>query len=378
MSSIYFHIPFCKQACIYCNFHFSTVLKSENELVDAMMKELDLQKNFFRDGKSTPDIKTLYFGGGTPSLLPVSTISKFLEKANGLFHLSPHAEITLEANPDDLDKEKLKSLKEAGINRLSIGIQSFFDEDLQWMNRAHNGAQALQCIEDAREAGFDHLSADLIFGMPALTDKRLEENIAQMTALAIPHLSCYALTLEPHTPLDHFIKNKKDPPLSEVQAARQFEIVMNMLQAAGYEQYEISNFAKPGMRSQHNSSYWKGESYLGIGPSAHSFTGRSRHWNVANNAKYIRSLEQNIIPWEEEILTDSMQLNEYIMTSLRRVEGCDLNIVSEKWGKAESKRLKAEGEKFILMEQMILKNNHLILTLKGKLFADGIASELFR
>lgn len=378
MSGIYFHIPFCKQACIYCNFHFSTLLKNENELVRAMMKELELQKSFFTDGKSVPEIKTLYFGGGTPSLLPVSMISKFLEKAGSLFNVSSHAEITLEANPDDLDKEKLLSLKKAGINRLSIGVQSFFDEDLKWMNRAHNAAQALLCIKDVREAGFDNFSADLIFAMPTLKDKRLEENIAQMISLGIPHLSCYALTLEPHTPLDHFIKNKRYPPLSEDRAAKQFEIVMGMLQTAGYEQYEISNFAKSGMRSQHNSSYWKGEAYLGIGPSAHSFTGKTRHWNVANNAKYIRALDNGIIPFEKEILTPAMQLNEYIMTSLRKVEGCDLNIVSEKWGEAESKRLKAESKKIILKGQMLLQNDCLILTHKGKLFADGIASELFR
>lgn len=379
MAGIYFHIPYCKQACIYCNFHFSTSLKSKAALVSALGKEMELQKDFFVEDqkKSDPVIQTVYFGGGTPSLLSAEEIVSLLRKTGQLFSLASDAEVTLEGNPDDLDKEKLQSLKKAGINRLSIGIQSFFDEDLQWMNRAHNANQALQCIQDVRETGFLNFSADLIYGTPTLTDKRWQENMDQMIAMQVPHLSCYALTLEPHTPLEHFIRHKKYPPLDEIQSARQFEMLMESLEAAGYTQYEISNFALPRQQSKHNSNYWKGIPYLGIGPSAHSFTGKTRQWNVANNALYIRAIEEDKIPSEKEILSPVMQLNEYIMTSLRTTEGCRLDVVEAKWGNKQSQRLEIESEKFISDGQMILQSNHLVLTRKGKLFTDRIASELF-
>lgn len=349
----------------------------------ALLKELTLQKDFFANNapnRSSREhlIETIYFGGGTPSLLAKRETDNLLNEIYKYFTVTDNCEITLEANPDDITFLKAREWLQSGINRLSIGVQSFFDEELHWMNRAHDAAQATQSIADVREAGFENFSTDLIFGLPMQTDERWIENITKMTEMEIPHLSCYALTVEPKTPLDHFIKQKKYPPVNEEQTARQFDILMKQLFSAGYEHYEISNFAKPGMRSKHNSHYWQGALYLGIGPAAHSYTGKTRQWNVANNALYIKSIKENKIPYEEETLTLEMQWNEYIMTSLRTMEGCDLNFITDKWGKEENEKLQTASKKFILPGQMILQHDHLILTDKGRLFADGIASELFR
>jgi oxygen-independent coproporphyrinogen-3 oxidase len=351
--------------------------------MDALLKETGLQRDFFIQNPSTGPlqnqvIETIYFGGGTPSLLNAKEAGLLLNQIDRYFTVSEDCEITLEANPDDITFIKAGEWLRAGINRLSIGIQSFFDEDLAWMNRAHDARQAMQCIEDIRQAGFENFSADLIFGMPTLADDRWENNIARMLTLGVPHLSCYALTVEPRTALDHFIREKKYLPVSEEQTARQFEMLMERLAAAGYAHYEISNFALPGRRSKHNSNYWQGTPYLGIGPSAHSYSGKTRRWNAANNALYIKSIHENKIPAEEETLSPVMQWNEYLMTSLRTMEGCDLDAIEEKWGKAETEKLKAESEKFRTAGQMILQDQRLILTNKGKLFADGIAAELFR
>ncbi len=373
MAGIYIHIPFCKQACIYCNFYFSTLLKNKEVVLDAIESELEMQADYFPDNR----LDTLYFGGGTPSLLTGREIEKLIKKTDSVFHLNREAEITLEANPDDLSPEKQKELKAAGINRLSIGIQSFFDEDLRWMNRAHNARQASKCLEDAYNTGFKNFSADLIFGIPGLTDKRWRQNIDKMIAFEVPHLSCYALTLEAKTPLAAAIRKKKIPPLDEEQAARQFEILMEKLSAAGYEQYEISNFSKPGMRARHNSSYWKGIPYLGIGPAAHSYKPFIRQWNVANNTLYIKNIKSGYLPCEKEELTPIMQFNEYIMTSLRTMEGCDGQHVKTHFGYVIYENLVKNCLPFIQSGMMRQNDFQFTLTQKGKLFADGISSNLF-
>lgn len=351
-------------------------------MLQSIRKEIRIQRNFFKNTHPQhPDstlIQTIYFGGGTPSLMEAEDIDRLLSEIHQCFGVAESCEITLEANPDDVSPQKLCLWKQSGINRFSLGVQSFFDEDLVWMNRSHNAARALQSVFDIQAAGFSNFSADLIFGIPRQSDEQWKQNIEKMIRLQIPHLSCYALTAEPKTALYQFIKKKKYPPLDEEQSARQYEILMDMLIQAGYEHYEISNFAKPGFRSRHNSNYWKGIPYLGIGPSAHSFTGDSRRWNVSNNAMYITSIQQGIIPAETEYLTPAMQWNEYLMTSLRTMEGCDLNYILSTFGKEETEKLKIRSQKFLDMKEMILQNNYLILTRKGKLFADGIAAELFK
>lgn len=383
MAGIYIHIPFCKQACYYCNFHFSTSLKLKEDFLQALLKEITFQSPF-RDAFYEPagylgrdKIRTLYFGGGTPSLLSVTELRMIMDKICSSFTVEEGAEITVEVNPDDLPAGKLTGFREAGVNRLSIGVQSFFDEDLRWMNRAHSAEQAMQCVRLARESGLENISADLIYGVPGLTDDKWKSNVERAVELEIPHLSCYALTVEPGTALEKFIRDKTSPPVDPDKAARQFELLSGWLEGAGYEHYEISNFARPGRRSQHNTSYWKGEPYLGLGPSAHSFNGYSRQWNISNNALYIQSIERGIIPFEIEVLTPSQQLNEYIMISLRTMEGCDLDRVKEKWGEVESRGLREKSEAFILNGYMKTGGQRLILTPSGMLLADGIAAELF-
>jgi|SRR5690625_4654706 len=375
MAGVYIHIPFCKQACIYCAFHFSTLLKSKADLVDALCTEMELRKDYL---PQKTGIDTLYFGGGTPSLLSPEELQKLIEKANDLFHLEDNAELTLEGNPDDLNIEKLRDLRSIGINRLSIGIQSFFDLHLQWMNRAHNAEEAISCVHNAYAAGFNNFSIDLIFGFPGLTDRQWRQNIDRVTAMDVPHVSCYALTREPKTVLDHYIKKKKVPPLDEEQAARQYEILMNKLDAAGYELYEISNFSKPSMRARHNSNYWKSIPYLGIGPGAHSFRPGERQWNVSNNALYIESINKKEVPFEKETLSSEMQWDEYIMTGLRTIEGCDLEYISTRFGEGDKQWLLEKSQSFQEIGQLQITGHHIAVTRKGRLFADGIAAALFK
>jgi len=299
-----------------------------------------------------------------------------IDNLHSLFLVAEDAEITLEANPDDINTEKLISWKSVGINRLSIGVQSFFEEDLAWMNRAHNAQQALQCIQLAKEEGFDNITIDLIYGTPTLTDEKWKQNVETALSLNISHLSCYALTVEPKTALDKMIALGKKENVDAEKQSSHFELLMNWMNDAGYEHYEISNFEKPNYRSKHNSSYWQGKSYLGLGPSAHSFNGSSRQWNISNNALYIQSIEQGIVPFEEEQLTSTQQLNEYIMTSLRTIEGLSLQTVKEKWADQVGEILSL-AKKFIQQQLVFEKNHHLILTQQGKLFADGIAADLF-
>jgi len=374
MAGVYIHIPFCKQACHYCNFHFSTLLNGKNEFLAALLKEIDLRKSYLEDEK----IETIYFGGGTPSLLSAEEINSILEKLQGTFEISADAELTLEANPDDLTIDSLSKLKEAGINRLSIGIQSFFEEDLKWMNRAHSAEQALECINDARAMGFNNLSIDLIYGAPTVTDDKWKKNVDLALELKIPHLSCYALTVEPRTALDSMIKKNKVQDIDPDIQARQFLQLIKWLGDAGYEHYEISNFAMPGQRSRHNSSYWQGKKYLGLGPSAHSFNGHSREWNVSNNALYAKSVQEGVVPSTSEELTFTQQLNEYIMTSIRTSEGTNLELIRERFGENAAIEMGKKTDQYIKRELAYQKGKSIILTTEGKLFADRIAAELFR
>ncbi|MEV4882372.1 radical SAM family heme chaperone HemW [Chitinophaga ginsengisegetis] len=373
MAGIYLHIPFCKQACYYCNFHFSTSLLQQEAMVNSIVQEITLQKDYL----AQEPVHTIYFGGGTPSLLKEQELTALLLHLRATFTVAADAEITLEANPDDLTAEKLVQLKAAGINRLSIGVQSFHEEDLTWMNRAHNSRQALDCIKQAQDLGFQNITIDLIYGGPTLTNEGWEQNVKQAIALGVPHLSCYALTVEPGTALDHFIKKKKMAATDPDKAAQHFEMLMEWLGAAGYEHYEISNFALPGWHSRHNSSYWQGKPYLGLGPSAHSFNGTSRQWNIANNAQYIKSIAAGTVPFEIESLTTAMQFNEYIMTSLRTSAGCNLEWVAEKFGTDHTIHLLAHSEPYIKMGRIERVGEALRLTKAGRLFADGIAGELF-
>lgn len=374
MAGIYLHIPFCKQACNYCNFHFSTSLQYKNEMIAAMVKEIFIAPVA---ASGNENIDTVYFGGGTPSLLTVDDLLLIFDALKNKFLISGTAEITLEANPDDITAEKLLQWKHAGINRLSVGVQSFAEEELLWMNRAHTATQSLQCIDAIIEAGFTNFSIDLIYGSPLLGDEGWKKNVSIVIEKNIPHVSCYALTVEPNTALQKQITQHKKQPVDPEKQAAQFLLLMDWMQHAGYNHYEISNFAKPTMQSKHNSSYWQRKNYFGFGPSAHSFTGKSRRWNVANNALYIQSLKNNIIPFEEEILTPTQQLNEYIMTSLRTMEGLDFAIVTQNFGKEFTDKLLAASSKYTKTGKIKIEQNKIILTKEGKLFADGIAADLF-
>ena len=373
MAGIYVHVPFCKKACHYCNFHFSVSLKTKNDFIAALLKEIPLQQNYLQQ----ETITSIYLGGGTPSLLEQIDLAGLFSRLRQQFTISETAELTLEANPDDITAEKLWIWQQVGINRLSIGIQSFFDQDLQWMNRAHNAAQAKDCIMLAQQAGFSNLSIDLIYGTPGLTDDQWRQNVDTALALNIPHLSCYALTVETGTALQKMISQQKKEAVDAEKQARHFLLLMDWLQEAGYEHYEISNFAQPNSRSRHNSAYWAGEKYLGLGPSAHSFDGSSRQWNIANNALYIQSLENNTVPFEKELLTPVQRLNEHIMISLRTQEGLNLTDTAIQFGEQVGEQLKRRSDKYISTGKLMLVGQSIQLTREGKLFADGIAADLF-
>jgi oxygen-independent coproporphyrinogen III oxidase len=373
VAGIYIHIPFCRRACHYCNFHFSTSLKGKNDFLEALLKEVVLQEDYLSGSR----VETIYFGGGTPSLLDGGELQSILSALHQHFDVMADAEVTLEANPDDITTEKLSHWKNAGVNRLSIGVQSFFEDDLRWMNRAHSAQQAKDSIKLSQDMGFSNLTIDLIYGTPTLTDKNWNTNMETAIDLGVPHLSCYALTVEEGTALEVMIKKNKVAATDTEVQARQFTQLMNRLQAEGYEHYEISNFALPGKRSRHNSSYWSGKKYLGLGPSAHSFNGVSRQWNVAGNALYVHALKRNELPFEKEELTDRQRFNEYIMTSLRTMEGLDLGFVIKHFGEEKVSLLQSESRKYMDTGKLLLSENHLQLTNEGKLFADGIAADLF-
>lgn len=373
MSGVYLHIPFCKKACNYCNFHFSTNQQKMEDLVQVLAEEIKMQQHYLSD-----TVETIYFGGGTPSLLKPVQINLLLNTIKENFSVNPAAEITLEANPDDINLEALKEWKNLGISRLSIGVQSFQEADLQWMGRAHNALQAKDCIQQAQKAGITNLSIDLIYGGPSLSHENWELNLKSAIDLGVPHLSCYALTVEPKTALALKINRQELPEIDNQHQSEQFSILQSITANAGYEQYEISNFALSGKRSKHNSSYWSGAHYLGLGPSAHSFNGISRQWNISNNSLYIQSIKKGDLPFEIEVLTPVQQVNEYIMTALRTVEGISAEKLDSIAQQPIFTELVTAAQKYIQQGLMECSNEYLRICPQGKFMADGIAAELFR
>ncbi len=372
MSGIYIHIPFCKQACHYCDFHFSTRMMKKEIMVNALCKELELRKKEFEDEL----VATIYFGGGTPSVLETEEIDCIIKAVYDNYTVAVSPEITLEANPDDLSEEKLVALSRSPINRLSIGIQSFFEEDLKLMNRAHNAKEAEDCIALASRY-FDNISIDLIYGMPNMTNERWKENITKALTFKIPHISSYALTVEPNTALASFVKKGLVRPVEDEIAQEHFNILNETLSNAGYSCYEISNFGKSGYFSKNNSAYWQQKKYLGIGPSAHSFNGVSRGWNINNNPKYLKAIEQGELPMEVEVLSTTDKYNEYIMTGLRTIWGVSLSRIAAEYGNNYKDYLMLQAEKHVEGHLLYLDGDVLLATKKGKFLADGIAADLF-
>ena len=373
MAGIYIHIPFCKQKCHYCNFFSLASRNSKAAFLSALHQEIDLQAVQLH---GLP-VKTIYFGGGTPSLLEPYEIRQIISKIVRQYSVHPAVEITLEANPDDLSMEKLTCLQGAGINRLSIGIQSFAEPDLQYLNRAHTAAQAFNCIANAQKAGFVNISIDLIYGIPGASDKLWEQNISTAIKLGIPHISAYALTVEQGTALALLIKKGKMEKPSDERASDHFNLLVEKMEDAGYLHYEISNFAREGSFSKHNSGYWKGEYYLGLGPSAHSYNGQSRRWNCSSLTQYIEGINLQQPCFEEEYLTPGQKYNEFVMTSLRTQWGCDTECVKREFGPALYLHLMREAELQMKKANIRIEGGVLFLTTQGKFLADGIISELF-
>lgn len=372
MSGIYIHIPFCKQACHYCDFHFSTSMKKKEEMVMALTKELELRRNEFQN----ESIATIYFGGGTPSRLSIADLRFLITTIYEYYTVIENPEITLEANPDDLSEYYLLELKTLGVNRLSIGIQSFFEDDLQLMNRAHNSVEAKNCLEIANRY-FDNISLDLIYGIPGMTNERWLQNIETALSFGIPHISCYALTVEPKTALNKLIQTGKVALPNDEVAQEHFMILVETLENKGFVHYELSNFGKENYFSQNNSAYWLGKKYLGIGPSAHSYNGFSRSWNVANNTLYLKAIQNDELPNEVEKLTMEDRYNEYIMTGLRTIWGVSLVRIEKEFGLDFLHYLKQQSLKFIDDGLLSISDDLLKPTLKGKFLTDGIASDLF-
>ncbi len=371
MAGIYIHIPFCKQACNYCNFYFSTSLGNKDRYIDALLHEIELSKDYLQG----EPIETLYFGGGTPSHLPVNDLLMIVKKLDSVFGFNNLEEFTLEANPDDLTSEKLKELKklqQLGLNRFSIGIQSFFDEDLKYMNRAHNSEEALAAVKSVQDSGFEDITIDLIYGTPTMDDERWYRNLETAFSLSVQHISSYALTVEPQTNLERKIKKGVRLPVNEQHSAKQFDVLMTEMKRNGYEQYEISNFAKREKYARHNTSYWLGKKYLGLGPSAHSYNGVARRWNVANNINYITSLEKGVLNFEEELLTEHQRINERIMTGLRTMWGVNLREFARDKMDIIMTNLKAVDTNCYQLHVDVLTLTH-----DGKFFADAIAAQLF-
>ena len=374
MPGIYIHIPYCKQKCHYCNFYSFASSQYREIFVGSLLDEIDQRHTYLED----KNISTIYFGGGTPSILSVEEINQILAKIYSLFTVSEQAEITLEANPDDLTNEKLKDLKEnTRINRLSMGVQSFFDDDLHYLNRVHNAGSARKSIELALDNGFNNMTIDLIYGIPTLTEKKWRENLDIFYSYQLPHLSSYSLTVEPKTALHTLIRKGRMKNIDEEQSIRDFKILLESTTEKGFVHYEISNFAKEGYYSKHNSIYWLGGHYVGFGPSAHSFNGTSRQWNVSNMKQYTSPEKIDHIVAEKEILTTIQQFNEYVMTSLRTSWGCDVEHIQNVFGKQFADHLNQKITPFVRENKVERILNNYFLTDFGKLFADGIAAELF-
>jgi oxygen-independent coproporphyrinogen-3 oxidase len=373
MAGIYLHIPFCKQACHYCDFHFSTSLKLRQPLLEALAHEMVDRKKEWVFG----DVHTIYLGGGTPSILEVDELKRLLELIYLHYPVASDVEITLEANPDDLTVKKIKALQGTEINRLSIGIQSFFDEDLHYMNRAHSASEAETSIKASQDAGFENLTIDLIYGTPTLTHERWISNLRKSISFLVPHLSCYALTVEEKTPLAGLIKKKKREEVNETNVTDHFFTMAQMLTQEGFEHYEISNFAKKTFRSQHNAAYWSGQPYLGFGPGAHSFNGfEKRRWNVSNNPNYIRQVTESSTYFEEEMLDEKQRVNEFLMTRIRLLEGVSMDEMLRLFGKTYCDSVFQVADTWN-KNWYHWQNNSLILTLEGKIISDQLASDLF-
>lgn len=374
MSGIYIHVPFCKSKCAYCNFFSLVSEKKINDYVNSLKREIVSRKDYLGGEK----VKTIYFGGGTPSLLPTKYIDEILKDLNNNFDLVSNPEITLEANPDTIDKEQLFEMKSLGINRISVGIQSFHDDDLKYLDRKHDSKHALQIIDDLKCVGFEKLTLDLIYGIPTLTEEKWNKNLDIFFSTGISHLSAYALTVEPKTILGQRIEKGDLQDVSEEETIRHYEILVDRTKENGFEHYEISNFAKPDCRSQHNSIYWNDEKYLGLGPSAHSYDGSSRQWNVSNLTKYIQLIDSDAEScYEKEVLSTEDKFNEYVMTSLRTSWGCDIEKISAKYGSSYSEHFFKNVKKYLESGEMLKDFNTYRLTDEGMLFADGIASDLF-
>jgi oxygen-independent coproporphyrinogen-3 oxidase len=372
MSGIYIHIPFCKQACHYCDFHFSTNLKKKDEMVLALAKEIELRKNEFKD----EIVETIYFGGGTPSILQIADLRFLIDEVYRNYKVVENPEITVEANPDDLTENRIIELSKNRVNRLSIGIQSFFEDDLKMMNRAHNVEEAKKCLEIATQY-FDNISIDLIYGVPEMSNEKWLQNIETALSFGVPHISSYALTVEPKTALHSFIQKGIIPQPDDEVAQEHFHILVDKLSENGFIHYELSNFGKENYFSKNNSSYWLGKKYIGIGPSAHSYDGKNRGWNVSNNSLYIKSIQENKLPIEIETLTKTDRYNEYIMTGLRTIWGVSLERVEQEFGKTYLDYLNRQAAKFIEDHLLFVDDNILRITKKGKFLSDGIASDLF-
>lgn len=372
MSGIYIHIPFCKQACYYCDFHFSTSLKKKDQLISALAKELQLRKDEFKG----TTVETIYFGGGTPSLLSIEELQFLIDTVYKNYAVVTSPEITIEANPDDLSQGKIIELSQSPINRLSIGIQSFHEKDLKLMNRAHNAEEAKKCLEIATQY-FDNISLDLIYGIPNSTSQEWLANIETALSFGVPHISSYALTVEPKTALANFIEKGIIDNVDDEVAHQQFHQLIDTLEDAGFEHYELSNFAKPGYYSKNNSAYWLGKPYIGIGPSAHSFNGHQRAWNIKNNSIYIKKIENGQLPLEIETLTKNDKYNEFVMTGLRTVWGINLDQVTKQFGEHYHDYLLKQAQFYISEQLLYIDKDSLKATKKGKFLTDGIASELF-
>lgn len=372
MAGIYIHIPFCRKACHYCDFHFSTSLAKRTEMIEAICKEL-----LDRKAEVDEEIETIYFGGGTPSILLEEELSKILRLVYKEYSVSNNAEVTLEANPDDCTSETLEMWKHSGVNRLSIGVQSFRQEDLEWMNRSHNSTQAIDAIWNAQKAGFKSINLDLIYGIPSMPTDVWKENVTQAFALPIDHISAYSLTVEPGTALNHFIKSNQYPPLKDEKAATEFEYFQQQILKNGWEQYEISNYCKPGGYAVHNTNYWRQKPYIGVGPSAHSYLDGARRWNVSNNAKYLKAIQDSESFWQSEKLSIGDQINEYIMLGLRTKWGVDISDLQERFDYNLSVESEWEILELFERDHIKLSNGNLALTEKGKLLADNIAASLF-
>lgn len=373
MAGIYIHIPFCKQACFYCNFHFSTVLSYKEKLVKAIAKELFLRKDFLAEQA----IQSIYLGGGTPSLLNSNELDLILNTLYKEFDLSAVKEFTIEANPDDLDSNHLSYLKQTPINRLSIGIQSFHDADLKYMNRAHKASEAINCIKKAQDLGFSEISIDLIYGIPGMSIEKWEDNLATAFSLQIQHLSSYCLTIEPKTVFGNMAAKNKLALSPEEDSEKQFLSLIDNAAQAGFEQYEISNFAKNKAYALHNTQYWKGSPYLGLGPGAHSYRNNERSWNISNNQHYMQSIEKSILPLESEILSKENQYNEWVMTGLRTIWGLNLSEGKEKFGSDRIAYLQKQLQTYVDRKQIYYSNNCFYIAEHARFLADGIAAAAF-